>query len=79
MIADVEPEVRRIVAARLLLEDAALLLHDADWLVRLEAVRRAPLARIAELLNDPEPDVRDSVQARLQFHTHPNPNWDESL
>jgi hypothetical protein len=43
-----------------------LLLHDPDWLVRLEVVRRAPVEVIAELVDDPEPDVRSLVRARLE-------------
>ena len=65
LIADPEPEVRRIVAARALPQDALLLLEDEDWLVRLAAVRRAPLETIRCRLDDPEPDVRRAVRERL--------------
>jgi hypothetical protein len=63
--ADPEPEVRRIVAGRALPQDAALLLEDEDWLVRLAAVQRAPLDAIHDRLADPEADVRRAVRERL--------------
>jgi hypothetical protein len=58
--------VRRIVAARALPEDAATLLADPDWLVRLEAARHAPPEAIAALVDDPEPDVQALVRSRLE-------------
>ena len=57
--------MRRIVAARMMPEDAAKMLADNDWVVRLEAVQRAPLEDIAELVDDVEPDVRAIVRKRL--------------
>jgi hypothetical protein len=57
--------VRRVVAARLLPDDAAQMLSDADWVVRLEAAQRAPLDAIAGLVDDVEPDVRAAVRQRL--------------
>ncbi len=65
MAGDEDAEVRRIAAARMLPEDAALMLADVDWLVRFEAVLRAPLDAIAELVDDAEPDVRAAVYRRL--------------
>jgi HEAT repeat protein len=65
LLADPEPEVRRIVAARALPHDALLLLADEDWLVRLAAVQRAPFHAIRACLSDPEPDVRRAAWERL--------------
>jgi hypothetical protein len=65
MAGDEDAEVRRIAAARMLPDDAALMLTDADWLVRLEAVMHAPLDGIVELVDDAEPDVRAAVNRRL--------------
>ncbi|HEX5363891.1 MAG TPA: (Fe-S) protein, partial [Gallionella sp.] len=62
---DEDVEVRRIVAARMLAADAATMLADADWVVRLEAAQHAPLESIAELVDDIEPDVRSVVRQRL--------------
>lgn len=60
-----DEEVRRIVAARMLPEDAAQMLGDDDWLVRFGAAGQAPIAALAMLLEDPEPDVRSLVRRRL--------------
>jgi hypothetical protein len=70
MAHDEDAEVRRIVAARMLPEDAATMLADSDWLVRLEAAKHAPLESIAELVDDAESDVRSIVFRRLEgiFH-----------
>jgi hypothetical protein len=65
MADDEDAEVRRIAAARMLPQDAALMLADTDWLVRLEAAMRAPLEAITELADDAEPDVRAAVYRRL--------------
>ncbi|MBI4809198.1 MAG: (Fe-S) protein [Nitrosomonadales bacterium] len=65
MMKDADADVRRIVAARLLPDDAAKMLADADWVVRLEAVQRAPLESIAELVDDVEADVSAAVRKRL--------------
>ncbi len=42
------------------------MLTDSDWLVRLDAVRCAPLEHIIELIDDVVPDVRAVVQRRLE-------------
>lgn len=65
MVNDEDPEVRRIVAARMLPDEAVKLLADPDWLVRLEVARRAPLATLEKLAHDPEQEVRDVVLDRL--------------
>ncbi|NTV96234.1 MAG: (Fe-S) protein, partial [Thiobacillus sp.] len=52
-------------AARMLPEDAAGLLADPDWLVRLEAAGRAPTETLSALADDPESDVRAVALARL--------------
>jgi HEAT repeat protein len=65
LLADPEPEVRRIVAARALPHDALQLLADEDWLVRLAAVQRAPLDAIRDCLADPESEVRRAAWERL--------------
>ncbi len=65
MAGDEDAGVRRIAAAHMLPDDAALMQADADWLVRLEAVMHAPLDAIAELVDDAEPDVREAVDHRL--------------
>ena len=57
--------MRRLVVSRMLPDDAAKMLADADWVVRLEAVQRAPVEFITELVDDDEPDVRAAVRQRL--------------
>jgi len=52
MMKDEDAEVRRIVAFRAMPDDAARMLADDDWVVRLEAVQRAPLEAIAEMVDD---------------------------
>jgi hypothetical protein len=42
------------------------MLTDSDWLIRLDAVRRAPLEHIIELIDDVAPDVRAVVHRRLE-------------
>lgn len=42
------------------------MLTDSNWLVRLDAVRRAPLEHIIELIDDVAPDVRAVVHRRLE-------------
>jgi hypothetical protein len=46
-------------------DEVAKMLQDVDWVVRLEAVQRAPLECITELVDDVEPDVRAAVRQRL--------------
>ncbi|SMF28239.1 Leucine rich repeat variant [Alteromonadaceae bacterium Bs31] len=64
MFSDREPEVRRIVASRLTGDELRPLLQDADWTVRLEAVKNAPLDAIAEL-NEEDEEVLLIIQQRL--------------
>jgi hypothetical protein len=45
--------------------DATIMLADADWMVRREAVLRAPLATLDALADDPEEEVRDAVHQRI--------------
>jgi hypothetical protein len=66
MAADQEAEVRRIAAARMLADDAERMLADDDWLVRLGAVGQARPEALAVLVDDPEPEVRAAVLARLE-------------
>jgi hypothetical protein len=54
----------------MLAEDAAAMLADSDWLVRLEAVKNASLENIAALVDDAEPDVRALVRRRLDGFFH---------
>lgn len=65
MAHDEEVEVRRIAASRMLPLDAAAMLTDTNWLVRLEAAKHAPLEAIRPLLDDCEPDVCQVVQQRF--------------
>jgi hypothetical protein len=46
------------------------MLADPDWVVRLEAVRLAPLELVAELVDDVEPDVRAAARQRLDEFLH---------
>ena len=62
---DPEPEVRALVAERALPGLATTFLQDPEWWVRLAAVGNAPLDFLPALANDPEPEVREAVQARL--------------
>ncbi len=62
---DEDEEVRRIVAPACCLTMRPRCWQDDDWVVRLEAVQRAPLEAIAELVDDVEPDVRAAVRQRL--------------
>jgi len=57
--------VRAIAAARMLPDDAARMLDDPDWRVRLGAVERAPLEAIRASVGDEDKDVREQVWARL--------------
>ena len=52
-------------------ENAVTLLNDSDWVVRYIAAQRAPTETLPCLLDDPEPDVRAVVTARLSS-TAPN-------
>ena len=65
MAGDDDVEVRRIIASRMLPDDAAMMLSDTDWLVRLEAVKHAPVEAIADLIDDCEADVCSLVHRRL--------------
>jgi hypothetical protein len=51
-------------------DDAAKMLADSDWVVRLEAAQLAPLEDIAEMVDDVEPDVRATVLKRLNEFLH---------
>jgi hypothetical protein len=65
MAADPEPRCARVVAERALPGLAAALLQDPEWWVRLAAVGNAPTDLLPPLADDPEPEVRDAVRARL--------------
>lgn len=65
MAHDEDPDVRAIAAVRMLPEDAARMLADPDWRVRLGAVEHAPLDAIRTLADDEDRDVREQVHARL--------------
>lgn len=41
------------------------MLADTDWIVRLEAVLRAPLEAIVRMVDDVEPDVCAAARQRL--------------
>jgi len=62
---DAEPEVRAIVAERALPGLAAAMLQDSEWWVRLAAISNAPLEFLKPLTDDPELEVREAAQARL--------------
>ena len=64
MTTDSEPEIRRIVASRLQGDDVVPLLDDADWTVRLEAVKNAPLAVIQNMTEEDE-EVLFAIKTRL--------------
>ncbi|MCQ8183647.1 nickel-dependent hydrogenase large subunit, partial [Methylomonas sp. SURF-1] len=65
-----------IVAERMPADDAALLLHDSDWVVRYTAALKADPAELAALADDPEPDVRELVRQRLQSTSTPEADHD---
>ncbi|MCE1184821.1 MAG: (Fe-S) protein [Rhodocyclales bacterium] len=63
---DPEPEVRRIAASRMLPADAARLLDDDDWSVRLAAVNNAPLDTLAQrLAREEDEEIRGAMAGRL--------------
>ena len=63
---DPEPEVRRIAASRMLPPDAARLLDDDDWSVRLAAVGNAPLDTLAQrLAREEDEEIRGAMAGRL--------------
>jgi hypothetical protein len=63
---DSEAEVRRIAAGRMLPPDAAKMLADPDWSVRLAAVAQAPLDAIRDLLDrEIDEEVLRASQERL--------------
>jgi hypothetical protein len=48
-------------------EDAVLLLHDSDWLVRYTAALKVDPDQLSSLLDDPEPDVRELARQRFNL------------
>jgi hypothetical protein len=80
MANDRSPDVRRIVAERMSPEDATMLLSDSDsdsdWVVRYTAALKVDPANLAALADDPEPDVRELVQQRLNSISSPKADHD---
>ena len=76
MVNDISPAVRRIVAERMSPEDVALLIDDEDWLVRYTVALKVELASLKKLVNDPEADVREVAQQRLNSKTQSEENND---
>jgi hypothetical protein len=55
-------------------EDASALIYDNDWLVRYTIAGKVDVSLLQPLLNDPEPDVRELVQQRLNLIIAQNPD-----
>ena len=73
MVEDHEPEVRRIVAERLPTPLLDCFVNDADLLVRWEAAARALGPVLERLAHDPEAEIRERAQARLQDSVRAEP------
>lgn len=57
-------------------EDVAILINDEDWVVRYTVALNVEPKSLHLLANDPEPDVREAVQQRLNSISQSEENHD---